>query len=189
MRTLSIWPRCTPRLTLRPFTEGDIAASWTYRGHPDVTVWTAAYLTRQEQWTALATQTLGERIAITLPNGALIGDISLHVTDAWYQRGADSAAARLSAAELGWAISPEHGGRGYATEAAAEALRIAFEDIGVRRVTASAFADNAASIRVMEKLGMRREATTIGDSYHAVHGWTDGAWYALLADEWRSLPR
>lgn len=186
MKDLPAWPIRTSRLLLRPFAETDIAAAWTYRGLPTVTTWTGAYLTSYPQWVDLASRTLPNRVAITLPSGALVGDLTLQVTDAWHQFGADPRAARGSSAELGWAIDPAYAGRGYATEASTEAVRLAFDHIGVRRVTASAFADNAASIRVMEKIGMRHEATTRADSFHATRGWTDGAWYALLVDEWRA---
>ena len=54
------------------------------------------------------------------------------------------------------------------------------------RTTAECFADNVASWRLMEKLGMRREAHTVKDSLHRDKGWLDGFTYALLEDEWRT---
>jgi RimJ/RimL family protein N-acetyltransferase len=55
-------------------------------------------------------------------------------------------------------FNPEHHGRGYATEAASAVLDLAFETFGLHRITGSLEARNAASARVLEKLGMRREA-------------------------------
>ena len=63
------------------------------------------------------------------------------------------------------------------------ALDLAFGDLGLRRVTAGCFADNVASWRVMEKVGMRREQHGVRDSWHAELGWVDGYTYAVLADE------
>lgn len=57
-------------------------------------------------------------------------------------------------AELGYFISPEHWGHGYAAEALGEAIRELF-DMGYSRVIAGHFEENAASRRVMEKCGMR----------------------------------
>lgn len=57
--------------------------------------------------------------------------------------------------ELGYVIGPKHWGRGYATEALAGVMDCLFEN-GFREVVAGAFADNAASIRVMEKAGMAK---------------------------------
>jgi RimJ/RimL family protein N-acetyltransferase len=52
-------------------------------------------------------------------------------------------------------------------------------------VTANSFADNLASWRLMERLGMRREVYTVRESLHRSGEWLDGVGYALLADEWR----
>lgn len=57
--------------------------------------------------------------------------------------------------ELGYVIHPAHWGRGYATAALQEAISQLFS-LGYREVIAGAFAENPASIRVMEKAGMIR---------------------------------
>ena len=69
--------------------------------------------------------------------------------------------------------------------AAAELLRLAFEDLGVRRVVAQCFADNTPSWRLMERLGMRRESSTRAASLHRSGRWLDGVGYGILAEEWR----
>ena len=97
--------------------------------------------------------------------------------------------AKATQAEIGWAFDPRHQGQGFATEAVRELLRACFEDLGVRRVVALAFADNVPSLRVMERLGMRREALNVKESLHRELGWLDGVTYALLAEEWLSSPR
>ena len=93
--------------------------------------------------------------------------------------------ARGSEGLLGYLVDPAHHGRGYATEIARAALDLAFGDLGLHRVTAGCFADNVASWRVMEKVGMRREQHGIRDGWHAELGWVDGFTYAVLADERR----
>lgn len=60
------------------------------------------------------------------------------------------------------------------------------EDLRLRRVTANCFADNEASWRLMERVGMRRELHTVRESLHRTGEWLDGLGYALLADEWSS---
>ena len=60
-----------------------------------------------------------------------------------------------------------------------------FEDLGLRRVTAECFADNVASRRLMERVGMRQELHAVRDSLRRSGEWVDGMGYALLADEWR----
>ena len=91
-------------------------------------------------------------------------------------------------AELGWVIDPACAGNGFATEAASALLRICFVELGLRRVYAQCFADNAASWRIMEKLGMRREEYAVRDSLHRSGQWMDGMRYAILSDEWRARP-
>jgi RimJ/RimL family protein N-acetyltransferase len=62
--------------------------------------------------------------------------------------------------EIGYRILDTHWGRGVATEVAAELLRFALHVLHAPAVVAYVDAENAASIRVLEKIGMRRSATT-----------------------------
>ena len=59
------------------------------------------------------------------------------------------------AIEVGWRLAPEAWGQGYATEAAREALRVAFEDLGLGEIVSYTAAPNERSIAVMRRLGMR----------------------------------
>jgi ribosomal-protein-alanine N-acetyltransferase len=58
--------------------------------------------------------------------------------------------------EIGYSTLPAFQGRGYATEAAQALLAWGFAQPGVRRIVANCLADNAASIRVLQKAGMRQ---------------------------------
>jgi ribosomal-protein-alanine N-acetyltransferase len=59
--------------------------------------------------------------------------------------------------EIGWWLARRHWGRGLATEAARCALRDALERVGLERIISVAEAGNAASRRIMEKLGLKFE--------------------------------
>ena len=61
----------------------------------------------------------------------------------------------FEAPEIGWWVAREHWGHGLASEAAAEALRDARERLKIPRLVSVAHKDNAASIRVMQKIGLR----------------------------------
>jgi ribosomal-protein-alanine N-acetyltransferase len=63
----------------------------------------------------------------------------------------------LGVVEVGYALLPPFRGRGYAFEAASAALRHAREALGLRRLHAIVDPENAVSIRVLEKLGMKFE--------------------------------
>ena len=85
--------------------------------------------------------------------------------------------------ELGFIIHPEHHGNGYATEASRPLLDWAFGDLGLHRVIGRTEARNTGSARVLEKLGMRREAHLVENE------WVKGEWqselvYAILDREW-----
>ncbi len=59
--------------------------------------------------------------------------------------------------DLGFALLPAYWGQGYAREAAALVLDHARDDIGLERVAAIVKPDNAASIRLLERLGFVRD--------------------------------
>jgi RimJ/RimL family protein N-acetyltransferase len=180
------WPVHTARLTIRPGTEDDLDATWRFRSIPEVGEWLTRLPTDRA---AYAEQYLDpERLARTLileRDGQVVGDLMLAVDDPWAQEEVKDQA-KGTQAELGWVIAPDHAGQGYATEAAAELLRICFEDLGVRRVIAPCFADNVASWRLMERLGMRREERGVGVWLHRSGRWLDSLRYAILEDEWRA---
>ena len=180
------WPLLTERLLIRPATVGDLDKIWPIRRLPSVANWMTSGADDRDEFATAFTDP--ERLARTLVvelDGVLIGDLMLTIDDAWAQTEVADRARGVQA-ELGWTIDPVHAGRGFATEAAAALLRVCFEQLGLRRAYAQCFADNAASWRVMEKLGMRREEYAVRDSLHRSGVWMDGMRYAILADEWRA---
>jgi RimJ/RimL family protein N-acetyltransferase len=78
-------------------------------------------------------------------------------------------------------LDPSATGRGYATEAVRELVRICFEELGLRRVVATCFAENEPSWRLMERVGMHRELHAVRDALHRSGEWCDTYRYALLA--------
>jgi aminoglycoside 6'-N-acetyltransferase len=87
-------------------------------------------------------------------------------------------------AEIGWLLDPRFQGMGYAREAAALILDLAFGELGLHRVSAELDPRNTASVALCLRLGMRHEA------HFREHMWFKGAWadtgiYAILEQEWR----
>jgi RimJ/RimL family protein N-acetyltransferase len=62
-------------------------------------------------------------------------------------------------------------------------LRLGFDHLGLHRIVGRLDARNTASARVLEKLGMRREAHLI-DNEHVKGEWSSEMIYAMLATEW-----
>lgn len=113
--------------------------------------------------------------AITIPpDPALSGVISL--------KGLNS---DIREWEIGWGVHPNFWGKGYATEAAKELLRMAFYELGAHRVTAFCHVENLSSVRVMQKIGLAYEGRL-----RQVR-WLDNCWhdefvYAILELDWAS---
>jgi RimJ/RimL family protein N-acetyltransferase len=112
---------------------------------------------------------------VVLPQaGRVIGDVVLLRVSREHRTG-----------EVGYIFHPDHAGHGYATEAARAMLGLGFEGFGMHRIIGRLDARNAASARVLERLGMRREAHFVRNEF--IKGeWTDELVYALLETEWRS---
>ena len=179
------WPVDTPRLSLRPATAADLGATWRYRRLEEVSRWLIrAPRTAEDYRVSSRLRSCWPRRSSSSCGGEVIGDLMVAVEDGWAQAEIVEQA-RAVQAELGWVLAPDHGGHGYAAEAVRELIRICFEELGLRRVTANCFADNEASWRLMERVGMRREIHTVRESLHRSGRWLDGLGYALLADEWR----
>jgi RimJ/RimL family protein N-acetyltransferase len=86
---------------------------------------------------------------------------------------------------IGWLLGRKYRGQGLATEAARALLEFGFAQLGLHRIAARTGRDNVRSWKLMERLGMRREAHF--RESHVVKGeWRDEYIYALLAEEWGS---
>jgi RimJ/RimL family protein N-acetyltransferase len=82
--------------------------------------------------------------------------------------------------DIGFVFHPAYHGKGYAFEAAREMLRLGVERVRFRRIEGRCDARNGASARLMERLGMRREAHFVENE------WGSELVYAILAREWRA---
>lgn len=188
------WPLHTPRLSLRRARLEDAALTWPYRRREDVARWLPMLPTSEQghRETFCAPRRLATTLVVRLrgddegdARDGVIGDVKFDIGDGWAQDEVLPAAQGVQA-EIGWVFDPQFHGRGYATEAVSEVLRLAFAELGLRRVEAYCFAENEPSWRLMERVGMRREAHTVADGLHRDGTWRDGFSYALLADEWRA---
>lgn len=91
-------------------------------------------------------------------------------------------------AALGYHLARADWGQGYATEAARTLVEFAFTRLGLHRLYAECRPENVASVRVMEKLGMRCEGILRGNRY--LNGqWCDTLVCSILEEEWRSTTR
>jgi RimJ/RimL family protein N-acetyltransferase len=181
----SPWPLRSGAVLLRDAAADDVEQLLSFRNDPDVNrfmIRTSVEAdTFRDDWLAVPTSDRDFSCVAELD-----GDVAamgfLEVVDGMGQPGMPTGTEGL----IGYIVDPAFAGRGVASDLACGLLAAAFDHLGLRRVTAGCNADNAASVRVLEKAGMRREQHGVQDSWHAELGWVDGYQYALLADEWRA---
>jgi RimJ/RimL family protein N-acetyltransferase len=87
--------------------------------------------------------------------------------------------------DIGYELAPDCWGQGYATEATRAIVEFGFTQLGLHRISSSCVADNVASARVLEKLGMKLEGRLRENEYYKGRWW-DTLLYAILDHEWMS---
>ncbi len=171
----------TPRLLLRQFSLADAEDVFAYRRDPEVGRFIPFRqpFERRHADVFVATQVLAdpcERCVWALEQkGQVVGGVSLELDR------------RMARAELGYELARWLWGRGLMVEAASAVIDQAFDRLPIIKLTATATAPNVRSTRVLEKLGMRREALL---RQHWVHEGRvlDEVRYGLLREEWKELP-
>jgi RimJ/RimL family protein N-acetyltransferase len=174
----------TQRLILRPFQGQDLEAFTSYRSDPDVAryqSWEIPY--SQDQAAALIQEMKrtqpgipGEWYQFAIErklSPGLIGDCVFHILTQDVRQ-----------AEIGFSLARQYQGQGYAAEAVNRLLDYLFGELDLHRVAAICDVENQASVRLLERVGMRREGHFIENI------WFKGAWgseysYAMLHQEWR----
>lgn len=172
----------TERLVIRPIRREDALAIFEHASRPGVAR-TAGFPTPR----SLADSRRHARLAaaewrkakparrtfsiISKEEGAWIGSVSLR----WAHGGLG---------EIGYSLHPRHWGRGYAPEAACAVVETAFESFGAHRVQATCWVENARSIRVLRKIGFRKEGRLRG--YLKRGAWVrDEFMFAMTRADWR----
>ena len=187
MRKL-ILPLRTARLTLREFVDTDFDAVYAYSSDPRVTRY-LFFGPRSEEATAdyleelLASQKERPRTRFELAvedqaSGKVIGACDLSLIES-------------NVVDLGYMLGMEDWGKGYATEIALALVDAAFFDLRAERVISTVDINNGASIRVLEKIGMRWEAV-FRKHRRAKNRWWDCHLYVLPREVWeagRNSPR
>ncbi len=148
----------TERLELRPHRLSDVSFMMDLNSDPEVVRYTgdAAFAREgeaREVVERLARQfeafRMGRFVALDRRSGEKLGWCGLR----WHED--------LEVADLGYRFFRKHWGKGYASEAAGACVRYAFGELGLPRLIAHAMLENAASVRVLEKLGFRRTGPTV----------------------------
>lgn len=156
----------TDRLLLRPWTSEDVALLARLSSNPRVT----RYIGLGQTWTALKAITVsdralshwrehgfGWRVIVHVASGTEIGLLALNLM------GDGTPGVDPGEHEVGWWLSPEHWGHGFATEAARAVVDDAFASLGAPHLAARIRPENAGSIRVATAIGMAFEFNTVAE--------------------------
>jgi [ribosomal protein S5]-alanine N-acetyltransferase len=173
----------TPRLIIRAFQPDDLHAIHRIL---DRTFGDGSKIADEEalnerrswlEWSRLSAEWLpkmfqppyGDRAVVLKQTSEVIGAVGLvPCFDVFEQipgldRGGPPSADRVTEMGLFWAIDPDQQRQGYATEAAQALIDFAIQQLRVKRLIATTEYDNAASMGVMRKLGMRIEKNPFPD--------------------------
>jgi len=183
------YPITTDRLLLRPLNDhNDVVAMHAYRSREDVCLYVPFVpgtleemheRFRNPERVRSVLDSEGQVLSLAIERrdtGAMIGDLVLF----WHSV-ADGHA------EVGYVIHPDHAGQGFATEATAALIDLAFDGgLPVHRVSARLDERHQASAAVCRRLGMRQEASYVEGEWFKGE-WTTLLVFAVLEREWRAL--
>ena len=179
----SPWPARVDDLLLRDPVEADVEALLAFRNDPGVNrfmVHTHVDPDGLRRDLLALPDSPTDHACVVEREGRVVAIGFLEVVDGPGQPGVPDGTDGL----IGYVVDPAHAGRGIGSATARELLRAGFERLGLRRITAAAYADNPASVRILEAVGMRRERLSRQALWHAELGWVDEVGYGMLAEEW-----
>ena len=176
-----IWE--TDRLILRGFQDIDVKPFAAYRSDPEIAKFQCWDIPFSEEKAAKLIEEMnriqpgipGEwyQIAIELKTmHQLIGDCAFCIL------GEDS-----QQAEIGFTLARQYQGKGYGNEAVTRLLDYLFGELNLHRVRAICHVDNLAAAKMLERLGMRREAEFM-ENIWLKGEWISEYWYGILQREW-----
>ena len=178
-------PIATRRLILREYTKDDVPAVLAYVDDENYWQHHSVERPKPEQLSALILWAVQEQAIKPRLNHYLavarkdtqqiIGEAVLRLTNP-----------EMKQAEIGFGVAPKHWRQGYATEIGQALLEAAFARMKMHRVAAQCAPENKPSIRVMQKLGMAREAL-LRDIVQARGRWWSSAVYSVLETEYAKI--
>ncbi|AJS58566.1 GNAT family N-acetyltransferase [Paenibacillus sp. IHBB 10380] len=170
----------TERLSIRMFQSTDWRAVLEYTSDSNVMKYLPDGIFTEQDAKDFVNNNMNEnaeKFAVILNDGnVLIGHMVFHQ---WYGE---------NTYEVGWVLHPNYYNKGFATEAARAIVKYAFEKENIHRIIATCQPQNIPSYRIMEKIGMRREAhfkKCMPANFKKGTEWWDEYFYAILDEEWK----
>ncbi|MEP6262694.1 MAG: GNAT family protein [Gillisia sp.] len=174
----------TERIIIRPVEIGDKESIFTYRADPETSKYLSLTPQTVEDVEEFITKTSREInvpgtwfqfVIIEKVTNQLIGDIGIHFLET------DSENKQV---EIGYTLDSRFRGNGYASEALSVIIEYLVSKLNKHRIIASIDPANLDSIKLVERLGFRKEAHFI-ESLFFRGKWVDDLIYAILGREWK----
>jgi len=174
----------TDRLFLRPVNIEDKPSIYKYRSDPETNRYQSSAIHTMDDMDDFFQKISSE---INIPgtwfqyaiiqkdSNLLIGDIGVHFLETSDNR----------QVEIGYTLDKNFRGKGYASEAVIKIVNYLFSHLNKHRIIASIDPANTDSIKLIERLGFRKEAYFV-ESLFLQGKWVDDVIYAILAKEWKS---
>lgn len=175
----------TERLILRKFKESDVDTFFNYRTNPQVALYQSEgwvnykyeqaveFVNKQMNFEP-GIQDTWFQVAIELKDtGNLIGDMAIHTLPE-----------DINQVEIGFSLNPIYQNKGFGIEAVKCLLGYIFNVLNIHRVIAITDVRNKSSIKLLEKVGMRKEGHFIKNIWYKGE-YTDEYLFALLNEEWQ----
>jgi RimJ/RimL family protein N-acetyltransferase len=171
----------TERLNLRPISENDKEELFKYRSDKEINKyqgWIPETVGDVENFIARISrqidvpETWFQFVLVDKSVQEIFGDVGIHFLDE-----------ENCQAEIGCTLKKDFQNKGYATEAVRRVIDNLFKDLKKHRIITSIDPGNESSIRLVERLGFRKEAHFV-ESLFLNGKWVDDLVYALLEKEW-----
>jgi RimJ/RimL family protein N-acetyltransferase len=174
----------TKRLILRPVNPGDKAEIFKYRSDrqtnkfqgwiPDTMEAVESFINKVAEQINVP-GTWFQFVIIVIENQKIIGDLGIHFSHSENKQ-----------VEIGCTLDKEFHNQGYAAEALKRVIGYVFEELNKHRITASIHPGNKNSIRLVERIGFRKEAHFVKSLF--INGlWVDDLIYAMTEKDWEKL--
>lgn len=184
MSTIKFTDIETDRIILRKFKESDVETFFKYRTNPQVALYqgegwvnykyeqAVEFVKEQMDFEPGIADTWFQIAIESKDTGDLIGDCAIHTLPQ-----------DTNQVEIGFTLDPAHQNKGLGIEAVKCLLGFIFKGLGKHRVIAITDVRNKNSIKLLEKIGMRREGHFIKNVWYKGE-YADEYLFALLKDEW-----
>lgn len=173
----------TDRLLIRPVSKHDSESIFFYRSDFETNRYLSLIPNSIDDVTEFIGKTSSEIdmpgtwfqfVVIEKGSDNLIGDIGVHFLDN---------ETKNKQVEIGYTLDKRYRGYGYATESLFRVIDFLITDLNKHRIIASVDPTNLKSIRLLERLGFRKEAHFV-ESLFFHEKWVDDMIYAMLAKDW-----